>query len=228
MTIKNLSQFATANWEEYKTSITVASSSRSGAALVENESEVYNFDEICKSFFESSDRPSSTDGLNFEKNNIHLIEFKSGFKQKITKDTFNDSLGKCKIAGIICDDYWNLFWENQDRKIKELIESIRLKAIESYLFLEKKVFPICDDNENERQSKLILTVVVDEDGVDGIEDILAGLSEKEPQTNNSLNSIRQSLKRLTNKKDSLGNTYLYDEIEVLTVKDFENKLNLVT
>lgn len=224
MTTKNLSQHAIEHWGGYKTSVTDASKNNKGESLVESKLEVYNFDEICKSLFTGGNVPASADGIQFSKNIIQLIEFKSGFKQKVTKEKFDIEKGKCKETNMVCEYYWSLFWENQDRKISELIESVRLKAIESYMLLEKHLFPICRDNDSGKESRLIFTVVVDEDGIDGIEDALAELSKTEPETNNTLISIKQALKRLSNQKDCQGVDYLYDEIEVLTAKDFENQL----
>ena len=226
MTTLNLSQFALANWENFQTTISIASKNDKGQALVENESLIYNFDDISKSIFNSNNAPTSADGIQFKGMTIELIEFKSGFKQKITKNSFDEEKGKCKKATpeIICDDYWNLFWENQERKIDELIDSIKLKAVESYITLEKHVFPLCQDEKSGLTFRLVFTVVVDGDGADGIEDILADVAGIDPDTDNPLISLKQSLKRLSNKKDCQGHSYLYDEIEVLTVKDFQNKL----
>ena len=86
--------------------------------------------------------------------------------------------------------------------------------------------PVCEDIENGRNVQLILTVVVDEDGVDGIEDTLAELAEEtEPRADNSLSSIRQALKRLINRQDAKGTPYFYDRIEVLSAKDFKNRIS---
>ena len=228
MTTKNLSQFAIANWDTYKTSIAIASKNERGQALVECEDDIYNFDEICKSIFNSNNISTSADGILFEGKNIELIEFKSGFKQRITKKAFNEEKGKCKktTPEIICDDYWNLFWDNQERKIRELTDSIKLKAVESYITLEKHLFPICNDDIEGNSFRIIFTVVVDEDGADGIEEILAEASGSNPETNNQLISLKQSLRRFSNITDCKGNAYLFDEIRVLTAKDFQNRIKL--
>ena len=226
MTGKNVYQFATANWGDYKTTVSVASKSSSGIPLVESDFEIYNFDTICQSLFPGTENPTSADGIRFSNNNIQLIEFKSGFKQKITKNNFDIEQAKCDETGKVCDSYWELFWDNQKRKIKELISVIRLKAIESYVVLEKHVLPACDDNETGKLSRIKFTVVIDEDSVDGIEDTLAELSGTEPETNNVVTSVRQALKRLSNCKDLEGHTYFYDEIEVLTAKDYQNSIKL--
>jgi len=226
MTNKDLSQFASNNWQNYLSSITELSKSDSGISLVNNATVIYNFDEICKSLFGNTNVPTSADGIQITDKTIQFIEFKSGFKQKISKKNFNEEQAKCPDPDIdrVCKDYWDLFWENQGRKIQELISSLKFKAIESYVILEKHIINNCESLQPGHYSKMIFTAVVDEDGVDGIEDTLAELSSTEPNTDNTITSIRQALKRLSNRKDSDGNTYFYDEIEVLTVKDYENRL----
>lgn len=226
MTDKNVCQFASANWGDHKTTVSVASKNSLGMPLVESDFEIYNFDTICQSLFPGTENPTSADGIQFSNNNIQLIEFKSGFKQKITKNNFDIEHAKCDETGKVCDFYWELFWDNQKRKIKELISVIRLKAIESYVVLEKHIFPACDVNQTGKLSRIKFTVVIDEDSVDGIEDTLAELSGTEPKTNNAVTSVRQALKRLLSCKDLEGNTYFYDEIEVLTANDYHNLIKL--
>lgn len=229
MVTKNLPQYATERWGDYIVSVTEASKSQSGTALVTSDANIYCFDAICKSLFPGQDISTSADGLQFPKGNVELVEFKSGFSRRITKDKFNPSEGLCdKLTefGVehVCDYYWNLFWKLQDKERHELIESIRLKAIESFMLLEKHIFPACEEHENGRTSQLVFTVVVDEDGVDGIEDTLAELAQVETKTNNCLTSIRQALNRLVNRRDASGSPYFYDRVEVLSAKDFANRI----
>jgi len=231
MVTKNLPQYATEKWEDYIVSVTEASKSNSGVPLVVSDMNIYNFDDICKSLFPDRDVHTSADGLRFQRGKVELVEFKSGFSQIITKDKFIPSEGVCDILkerGIeyVCDPYWKIFWKLQKKERKQLLESIRAKAIESYIFLEKHILPVCDELENGEKAQLILTVVVDEDGVDGIEDILAEAAETDLQTDNCLSSIRQSLKRLVNRQDANGSSYFYDYIQVFPAKDFVNYIKL--
>ena len=109
MISKNLTKFAKDNWDQYKTTIANASKSDAGVILVESPIEIYNFDDISKLYGTST----SADGVFFEEKNTQLVEFKSGFKQRITKNKFDPERGQCKYREEICEDYWNLFWENQ-------------------------------------------------------------------------------------------------------------------
>ena len=215
MTSKNLTKFANDNWNQYKTTISNASKSDAGVILVESPITIYKFDDISKLYSTST----SADGIFLEDNNTQLVEFKSGFKQRITKNKFNPEKGMCTHSKMVCEDYWNLFWENQDRKIQELIMSIRIKAIESYITLEKQVLPNCDNYPSGKCAKLTFTAVIDEDGAEGLEDSMADVAGCEIN-NNRISDIRKSFKRLTKQKDVNGNDYLYDEIRVLTVVEF--------
>ena len=226
MTCKDLTKLIEDDWSKFKVSITESSKSDQGVSLVESGLEIYNFDEICKQVFPKN-TPTSADGIHLNDDYIQLIEFKSGFKQKITKSTFDPKRGTCPETQKICSDYWNLFWENQDRKKDELINSIKLKGLESYLVLEKQFFPRCEDLKNSKKLKLLYTVVIDEDGIDGIEDTLYELSLNDQiDTDNSLVSVRKSLKRLVSQKDCDGNIYLYDMVEVLSAREFKNRLHI--
>lgn len=225
---KDLQAYAISKWGSYLGSVSELSKNNQGISLVESSIKLYNFDSVCESIFKSNIKPTSTDGLNFSTGTIELIEFKSGFKQRITKYNFNHEEGKCPHKGQVCKKYWDLFFKNQELKIDQLISSIRFKAIESFITLEKKVFPFCQDVVTPISLKLV--VVIDEDVIDSIEDTYAELAgntdnENTVAKNNPLSRIRSALRRLTNQYDANNNAYLYDCIEVLSVQDYLNKLN---
>ena len=51
----------------------------------------------------------------------------------------------CEYKNGFCNDYWDLFFRHQKTETRQLIDSIREKAIESYITLEKRLFPQCSD-----------------------------------------------------------------------------------
>lgn len=229
MITKDVQAYAINNWDIFQSTISELSKSYNGISLVESSIKLYNFDSVCKSLFVTNEdkEPTSADGLNFFGGTVELIEFKSGFKQRVTKYNFDPEKGKCNVLGQVCDDYWKLFYENQKRKISELVSSIRFKAIESYITLEKQVFPLCQ--EVATSLPLNFVVVIDEDEIDSIEDTyseLAGNTDTENTSakDNPFSAIRSALRRLTKLKDSKGKAYFYDRIEVLSVQDYLNKL----
>lgn len=220
----DMNMYAEENWSDYKKSVTDISKSRN-FSLVENDMELYCFDDICSNLYDKDKKPTSADALIIDGKNIELVEFKSGFKNKITKENFNTERGKCQKAGEICEDYWELFFDKRKKEVNELILSIRIKAVESYITLEKIIFPCC--RLSDELMCLQFWVVIDEDSVDGMEDTLAELAEVPEIKDNAYSSIKKSLKRLIRCQDTRGNQYFYDDIKVLSVTDFENYLHLL-
>ena len=220
----DMNTYAEENWSDHKKSVTDISKSRN-SSLVENDMELYCFDDICSDLYDKDKKPTSADALIIDGKNIELVEFKSGFKNKITKENFNTERGKCQKIGEICEDYWKLFFDKRKKEVNELILSIRIKAVESYITLEKIIFPCC--RLSDEPMCLQFLVVIDEDSVDGIEDTLADLAGVPEIKDNAYTSIRKSLKRLIRCQDMRGNQYFYDDIKVLSVTDFENYLHLL-
>ena len=220
----DMNTYAEENWSDHKKSVTDISKSRN-SSLVENDMELYCFDDICSDLYDKDKKPTSADALIIDGKNIELVEFKSGFKNKITKENFNTERGKCQKIGEICEDYWKLFFDKRKKEVNELILSIRIKAVESYITREKIIFPCC--RLSDEPMCLQFLVVIDEDSVDGIEDTLADLAGVPEIKDNAYTSIRKSLKRLIRCQDMRGNQYFYDDIKVLSVTDFENHLHLL-
>ena len=130
----DINTFAEENWSGYKKSVTELSKSKD-ASLVENDMELYCFDNICTDLYEQNKKPTSADAFIINGKNIELVEFKSGFKNKITKKNFDRERGKCPKTQEICKDYWKLF--EKKRKIflqKQKITKIYLKP---FIFLSK-------------------------------------------------------------------------------------------
>lgn len=232
MITKDVQAYAISNWGDFLSPVTEISKSDNGVSLVRNSVELYNFDGICKSLFAQGKVPTSADGLGFAGRTLELVEYKSGFKQRITKHNFDPTKGRCPDPDVdrVCEYYWKLFFKNQETNISELISSIRNKAVESYVTLEKQVFPRCQDTRRPIPLKLI--VVIDEDEIDSMEDTyseLAGNTDAENTAakDNHFSAIRSALRRLTNQHDADGNAYFYDCIEVLSVQDYLNKLKLM-
>jgi len=225
MISKDVKSYADSNWGHFLSPITDLSKSETGVSLVTSPNQLYNFDDISKSLYLPGKAPTSVDGLDVSSAAVKLVEFKSGFKQRITKHNFDPAQGLCKDANKLCEEYWTLFFQNQKTNIQDLISSIRFKAIESYITFEKQVFPHCQDARTLIPIKLV--VVIDEDEVDGIEDTYSELAGNAETECNHFSAIRKALRRLTNLHDANGTSYFYDSIEVLSVQDYLNKLKLM-
>lgn len=223
---KDFQQYVAQTWQEDSYIKPLSEVSKPGAKkppLINRPEKVYCFDSICDVIYPKN-KPTSADGLFFCKNAAYFVEFKTGFKKKITRENYDEEKAKCPRYKHPCKDYGDLFFKNQDKETEELKSSIKFKAIESYITLEKEILPYC---ENARKSKIILLVVIDEDGIDDYEDSLVELSENhaplETVENNYICSLRDSLQGYKNKKDKHcpPNDYFYDEIEVFSAKEFE-------
>ncbi len=222
MVTKDVQSYATDNWRQFLKPISELSKTGKGTSLVESSEELYSFDDICKSFYKNKKVPTSADALRFTNRTVEFVEFKSGFEQKISKNNFDLGKGTCTILNDICKDFWSCFSKLQKANRKELIYAIRIKALESYITLEKQILPLCQDTTADVKLKLI--VVIDVDAVDSMEDTLSDLAVKEPPEGNSISDVRKALLRLTNLHDADDNTYLYDCIEVLSAQDYLNRL----
>ncbi len=224
---KNVLQYAMQTWDTYIKPLSEVSKSSDGKSLVNRSEKVYWFDGISDEVYTGINfKPRSVDGLFFSEDAIYFVEFKTGFKKRRTKENFDDEYAKCPQYGTFCKDFKEWFFKMQDKETEELKTSIKLKAIESYFTLDRKILPYCADIE--QQYKIVLIVVIDEDEVDYGENIFFELSEDHVPPNadkNSIYSIKESLqgyKKHGNKdKPSTYNDYFYDDIKVLSAKEFE-------
>ncbi len=219
MTINELESYFNKKWnsKDFRESVTQLSKSDKGYSLVKSKFEMFNFDAITQDIYES-EQPSSVDGIYFSKGNLHLVEFKTGFYQKVRKgrSDFNDNTAKCDCLGSVCDKYWNEFTKRQDKEIEILLDSLKLKALETYLFLEKQIGFIKNKSDSGR---VILQIVIDENGIDGMETGLSDLADS------SISRVNKSMQRFKKQRDINQNIYCYDEIEVYTGDGFSHILN---
>ena len=197
-------------------------SSNGKKSLVEDDCRQYAFDDLSEQVFPTGKKPTSEDGLAVLKMEILLTEFKTGFRDKIS--VINQDLLKCcDDEAKTCREYGKLLIRKRTLEKKELLDSIKMKAVESYLTLEKKFFPKCDEiiqGENlktVRGYKIKYCVVID-DYVDSMEDTLAEMAHHPVETN-SITMVRNALNRFVGLRAD-DEDYLYDEIKVVTPWNF--------
>lgn len=226
MIFKDVQKYAQSNWGTFLKSITECSRSYSnGVPLVVSDSKIYCFDDISKTIYANNKLCASVDGIDFNENEILFIEYKSGFKQKITKENYKDSEKSiCSHSKNVCKYYWDLFFALRDKEKEELISNLKLKALDTYITFDKNIFPLCDDLQT-GNLKLRLIVVIDADEVDNMEDALGELSGKKTSSNNYFTKIKQSLSRFMLRPDAFENNYLYDSIDVYSVKEYSFFIN---
>lgn len=223
MTQKNLEAYIISKWGPPTKTVSQISSRGDSGSLVSSEEKMYCFDDICKKIYVPHSLPTSADGLVFHPKYIELIEFKSGFKEIISKDNFDKEKAKCSCKGDICKDFWREFRRARKLEKDDLIDSLRIKAIESYITLDQRLFPFCEDLP-EKQLRIKLTIVIDAEETDTIEDTLAILAGKKPGKENQLKRIRDTVSRLQCQEDIYGHRYFYDDIEVVSALEFQKRL----
>ena len=95
---------------------------------------------LCRTRIFTNGVATSADALAFSKKHIQFVEFKSGFKKKITKNTMDKEKAKCDKTNAFCNDYWNLFFKNQETESIGLINSLQMKAADSYMHWKSRFF----------------------------------------------------------------------------------------
>lgn len=213
--------FADSHWIGNRKSVTMLSKSGdTGNSLVVCDEEQYCFDDISKTLNDAS----SVDAIDFKKNGIELIEYKSGFADKISVDKYNPDRVKCPThTGESCEEYWKIVCDNRKKDKEILKNNIKLKAVESYITLEKCVFPHCENATGPQEIKL--TVVIDVDPMEEEVKIFSDLSGTEcDRATEMISSIKESLSRFLLKTDVKGNVYYYDSIDVVGAKTYYKRL----
>ncbi len=255
MTNHNLSDYLESKYSDTQKTITEISKPDNGkVSLVNCNKKMYCFDDISGSIY-SNGKPTSIDGVKVIGKDIFLVEFKSGFRQNITKNNFDVTKMTCprfeskcsevngeecsefKILDVketicrktgskcyksvdYCTDYGNLFLKMQIANKEELRQNIRMKVIETYITLEKEIFPKCNLLDNE--CKLNLIIVIDGNGDDANVAILEDLSGKKvDDTENDFINLKKSLAKYVNNKDCIGNSYYYDTIQIMNPSQFK-------
>lgn len=223
---KDVCSYIIDNFFDKTEPISILSKSDKGKVLVNDETSAYNYDKITKQVYGYIKYPTSADALLVNDKIILLTEFKSGFKRNISKETLDYSMLTCPDDDAkICRDYANLLLDKGKLETEELMDSIKFKAIESYITLDKKILPLCNDFLNDRHLRVIFCVVVD-DYIDSMEDTLTELAAK-PTSCNTFNRVKSSLLRFVNIKTSDNEDYYYDEIKVLSPYEYKRYLNSI-
>ena len=222
---KDLYTYITDAYQEDLEPISSLSKSTNGDILVNDNRYLYNFDKITEKAYNHIKTPSSADSLLVTDKIVLLTEFKSGFKRRISRETIDYSKLTCPDdATKVCKDYGKLLIQKGKLETGELLDSIKFKAIESYVTLEKKLFPLCSTLSHNNKLRIIFCVVID-DYVDSMEDSLLELAN-ESSSSNTFTNIKSSLSRFVNIKTHDNEDFYYDEIKVLSPYEYQQYLSL--
>lgn len=222
---KNFKEYAIHNWQNdtYVKPLSVISAPDSESSpLIDSSKVMYCFDDINKSLYHKN-KPTSVDGLFFYNNTAYFVEFKTGYKKKITRENYCEEKVLCPTYNSHCKVFGDLFFKIQQKETEELNSSIRSKAVDSYITFEKQILPCCEKNG---KCKINLLVVIDADAIVVGENVLSEVAgEYAPQktvNNNEIAKLKNSLSNYRRKRDkySPSNDYFYDEIEVMSAEEF--------
>lgn len=204
-------------------------------SLVENCSIAYDYENYVLHKLFTENPLKVVDALFIKDDNVYLFEFKSGFDQIINISNFDINYWKCpnkeicRIDGsdepILCKAGAKFFIENQEHKINELKLSLHGKLVETHTVLNRFILPKCPHGEI--KYKIWFIAVVDKLSMplEETQDILELLSGIEPS--NKVSNLRDSFIKYK-RKDADSLPLYYDEIEVWSVNEFEEKIKNVT
>ncbi|MDE5910110.1 MAG: hypothetical protein K2H52_15410 [Lachnospiraceae bacterium] len=228
MVQKDLCNCITSEFSNYLEPISLLSKSTEGKVLVRDERKLYNFDKITQKVYNNTKVPSSADALLISSRGLLLTEFKSGFKRKISEETIDYSRLTCPDDNTkICKDYAKLLIDKGKLETSELLDSLKFKAIESFVTLEKKLFSLCSGGITENKHVKVIFCVVIDDYIDSMEDTLTELADK-PAVSNTLSNVRLSLSRFVGLKTTDGKDYFYDEVKVLSPYEYTRYIDRFT
>lgn len=223
MITKDLSSYAKANWTtRYLKPTSELSADANGVPLVRSNVKMFWFDGIVGDLFPSNkknpnstkEKPKSADALYLrggKNKTIYLIEFKRGFGGLLTKESRTKDERK-----------------SADDRLEEMNSSLRMKAIESYVILERAFFPFCENAEG-TGTRLFYWVVIDRGPLGGMENALTFSESSTLSRSNPPAQIGDALRRLQQcmKVDGISKPYIYDCIEVMYADEFEKRLRKV-
>lgn len=220
MTQKDLKAYIESHYSDtLKTVSEISKPDNGDVPLVDSEVQIYCFDDICKKLHRLDRMPTSADGLRFNRRTIELIEFKSGFNDKITKENFDPELAYCDHKNGVCDESFKQYTRIRKLEKRGLIDSLLLKAVETYAVLEHKIFPDCNDYQG-KQRRLKLIIVIDAEPTATEEAMLTTVAEKPFRKGSIYTKIEDAHARFRLSDDP----HYYDEIEVISAKEFKCRI----
>lgn len=224
MVDKDLHAYVSCAFFDLLEPISVLSKSDAGKVLVDDKRVCYNFDKITEKVYPNAKPPSSADALSITNKMVLFTEFKSGFKRKISRETLDYNQLKCpQDESKTCTDFAKILISKMDLETKELLDSLKFKAIESYITLEKKLLPLCPPLASKNKLRTVFCVVID-DYVDNMENTLLELSGAH-SSSNAFANVKSSLSRFINLKSADNNDFYYDEIKVLSPYEYQQYIS---
>lgn len=213
--------------KEYTKKVAELSKSQDGKSLVTGDFSAYSFDDIFKKY-KNSQKLHSIDAVVPYDDKIILIEFKSGFEDKINKETFDKKTYEknkfCDKQNLECEnlvnflnDYYHLFYKKRMSEKQELISSLKLKLYDAIFFIKNSIFPKC--TQKRRNIEIVYLIVVDSIYVQSRENTIMGLSKSHIKTPEQ-NILIESKMNICQKLLDAENEPLCDKLIVVGVEKF--------
>lgn len=208
---------------DYIESVTkICKNTRAGESYIQSETPMFNFDKISNAVNVRSGFHSA-DALRIRAKCIELIEFKSGFARRITKENWDPKRASCPDdPEKECLHYKKVFLRLAKLEVQELLDTIKSKAVESFVTWEKCILP---QVPADRPIPIKYIVIIDADNTDGYENIMGDLAKKSVAGSNQVANVKQALKRFVQCRDANNSIYYYDSVEVYTFSEYQHILN---
>ena len=203
----------------------LSKNTQTGKALIKSEKcEAFSFDDIVGSVF-TSNPPTSADAIRFHHNQIDLIEFKSGFIRGITPETYDPKKCNCPDdPEKECLGYKALLFKNAELEVREIIDSIHLKAIESRWIMERHIGAKCSVIDPPmRINYIVVADVVKENPVEALDSMQSELGKSE-NNDNMYTKLKNGLRHYSQVSSS-GEPLAYDYVDVFSLEDFAAQIS---
>ncbi len=203
------------------------SKAEDGNVLVCSDNQAYSFDDIVKnSTFNKGLR--SVDAIIPYESKIVLIEFKTGFEDKIDKTTFSiDKLKEMvfceeneKTCGKLSDftsEYFKQFGDLRKAQKNELISILKIKLYDSLFFINNVVLPQCVQDRNTISIEYV--IVVDSEYTENKENTIKEIKNFKITTA-SENILIESKIRAILKTQDKNNIPICNDIKVVNNEHF--------
>lgn len=223
----SLNQYLHETFPEFEKPLSFLSKPDTEDSPVVNQDEImlFDFDGICKKIYHKK-APKSADALGVVGKTLIFVEFKKGFQQKLPKNKKN-----IPCSQGLALDHCLVRVAHQNKKFEEMRDSVKLKAVESYLTYRENLLLPGVEEPNQVHFFLVISL----NSLEKLEDEMINLSkstgtvlsketEEEKQGKITYKSLRDSLSRFTLCPKEVGGTYLYHHIYVMDGDDFLTEL----
>ena len=224
--------FDTEYGTNYQKKVEELSKSQDGKSLVSGDFLAYSFDDIFKKD-KKTQKLHSVDAVVPYEDKLVLIEFKSGFEDKVNKNTFKKSQHEenklcdkdnkdCKKLIDFLSYYYKLLYEKRKSQKLELVSSLKLKLYDAVFFVKNNVFPNC--SQKRKDLEIIYIIVVDSLYIESRENTVSGVNKDNILTPGK-SVLIQSKMNVCQRLFDAENKPLCDKLVVVTAEEFLRQCN---